>query len=191
MLRLALLAVVALLAVGLSGCALEHRTNVRNVSQDDLAAGAEPYFDAGPVTYQIQITRQLNPFATEDVQYLAGVSNAQNLSGDQLWFGVFLWAKNQSKQSRLTADSFEIVDSSGTVYHPVALNPAVNPYAWTQQRLAPDGTEPSIDTTASTGPTGGGLILFDLNSSVYANRPLTLRIFPPGGGKSSNISLDL
>jgi hypothetical protein len=186
-----LLVAVALLAVGLSGCALEHRTNVRNVTQDDLAAGGEPYFDAGAVTYQVQISRALNPFSTEDVQYLAGISNAQKLPGNQLWFGVFLWAKNQSGRIALTAGNFVLVDSAGTVYHPVTLNPSINPYAWTQQRLAPNATEPALDSTASWGPTGGSLVLFDLNNAVYSNRPLILRIYPPNGGRPSNVALDL
>lgn len=189
--RLPLALVVALLASGLSGCALEYRTTLHNVSQDDLAAGAEPYFNVGPITYQIQITRQLNPFSTEDVAYLAGVSNAQKLPGDRLWFGVFLWAKNQSGKPQMTAHKFEIVDSSGAVYQPTKLNPSVNLFAWTQQRLGVNATEPGVDTIASDGPTGGGLILFDLPSTVYSNRPLTLRIFPPGGGPPSRVSLDL
>ena len=190
-LRLPLILAVTLLTVGLGGCAFEHRTTVRDVTQNDLAAGGEPYFNAGPVTYQIQITRPLNPFATEDSQYLAGVSNAQTLPGDRLWFGVFLWAKNQSDQPQLTANNFEIVDSAGTVYHPVRLNASINLYAWTEQRLSPDQTEPGVDTTASFGPTGGGLILFELSNSVYSNRPLTLRVFAPGRHHPSNISLDL
>ena len=31
------------------------------------------YVDAGPITYQLQISRQLNQYATEDSQYLAGL----------------------------------------------------------------------------------------------------------------------
>jgi len=189
--RLALLAAAALVAASLSGCIFEHRTNISDVTQNELAAGGEPYFDVGPITYQIQITRQLNPFATEDAEYLAGVSNAQKLPGNRLWFGVFLWAKNQSSQPELTANNFEIVDSAGTIYHPVRLNPSINLYAWTQQRLRPDDTEPGVDTTASFGPTGGGLILFDLSNQVYSNRPLTLRVFGPGASRPSNVSLDL
>jgi hypothetical protein len=190
-LRVSLIAVVALLAVGLSGCSIGYRTTVRDVTQNDLAAGGEPYFDVGPVTYQVQISRALNPFATDDAQYLAGVPNAQKLPGNQLWFGVFLLAKNQTDQPQLTATHFEIVDSAGTVYHPVHLNSTVNLYAWTAQRLGPNQTEPGIDTTAFYGPIGGSLVLFDLNSSVYSNRPLTLRVSAPGAGRPSNISLDL
>jgi hypothetical protein len=189
--RLPLVLVVGLLAAGLSGCGLDYRTTIHNVSQDALAAGAEPYFDVGTVTYQVQITRQLNPFATEDVGYLAGIPHAQMLPGDRLWFGVFLWAKNQTGQPQKTAGRFEIVDSSGTVYQPTKLNPSLNPYAWTQQTLDVNATEPGVDTTAWQGPTGGSLILFDLPSTVYSNRPLTLRIFPPAGGPPSRVSLDL
>ena len=189
--RLPLVALAVVLVVSLSGCAVEHRTNISDVTQADLAAGGEPYFEVGPVTYQIQITRQLNPFSTEDVGYLAGVSNAQTLPGTRLWFGVFLWAKNQASHPESTANHFELVDSAGTVYHPVTLNASINPYAWTGQRLGPNATEPAIDSTASFGPTGGGLVLFDLSNAVYSNRPLTLRVYAPGARRPSLISLDL
>ena len=60
---------------------------------------------------------------------------------------------------------------------------------WTAQTLQPLQTEPGADTTASYGPTQGGLILFKLNATVYANRPLTLDIH--SGGKTATISLNL
>ena len=39
-------------------------------------------------------------------------------------------------------------------------------------------------------PHGGSLLLFKLPTSVYSNRPLTLHIFSPSGGKGQ-IDLDL
>jgi hypothetical protein len=189
--RVSVLLALAVVALGVSGCGVEHRTDQKNVSQDELAAGGEPYFWAGAISYQVQITRQLNPYSGEDVQYLAGIHNAQNLPPNQLWFGVFLWAKNQSGIRALTARRFAIVDSEGTVFTPVALNPSINPYAWTQRELAPDAIEPALDTTASWGPTGGGLILFRLNNAVYSNRPLTLLVYAPGSHNPSRVSLDL
>ncbi len=189
--RLPLALAVGALAVGVSGCGLEHRTNQRNVSQNELSAGGEPYFWVGQVTYQVQISRQLDPYSTEDVQYLAGVKGAQSLNPQQFWFGVFLWAKNQAGHYASTADRFKLVDSNGDVFTPTPLNPSVNPYAWTSQRLSPDGIEPGGNTTASNGPTGGSLILFKLNQSVYSNRPLTLEIYAPGSTKPSKVSLDL
>ncbi len=62
----------------------------------------------------------------------------------------------------------------------MAINPSLNPYAWTAQSLAPGDTEPAPGTTASFGPTQGSLLLFKLPTSVYDNRPLTLEIRRPG-----------
>jgi hypothetical protein len=189
--RLLLLLATAALAVGVSGCGIEHRTNQTGISQDEFSAGIEPYFWVGPVTYQIQLSRQLNPYDPSDVQYLAGVSGAQSLTSQQLWYGVFLWAKNQTSGYVKTTDTFKLVDSAGQVFSPTPLNASVNPYAWTSQTLAPDGIEPVADSTASDGSTGGGLVLFKLNETVYSNRPLTLEVFAPGSSKPSKISLDL
>ena len=191
--RLPLLLAVAAVGVGVSGCSLEHRTNQTGVSQDELSAGGEPYFWAGPVSYQVQVSRQLNPYDSEDVQYLAGVKGAQDLGSQQFWFGVFLWAKNQSKHAAGTSSptTFKLIDSNGDVFTPTPLNPSLNPYAWTAQKLGPDAIEPAADSTASSGSTGGGLILFKLNQDVYSNRPLTLEVFAPGSSKPSKVSLDL
>ena len=186
---LVLVAVLATLA--LSGCAIDGRNNLKIISQTELASGAEPYFFAGNMTYQIQESRQLNPFDTGDVQYLAGLKNAQSIPGNMMWFGVFLWAKNQSKHIAMTTDHFTMTDSSGATYYPVKLNPQVNSYAWTAQALSPDGIEPNADSTASYAPIGGGLILFELPTSVYSNRPLTLDVYGAPGQKASTISLDL
>lgn len=161
------------------------------VSQPTSLLNNGVYVDAGPITYQLQVSRELNPFATEDRQYLLGLpAGTSSIGASQLWYGVFLWAKNQTNQEAPTASSFQIVDSSGNRYNPIHLDSSVNQYAWTQQTLGPSGVEPGPSTTAALGPTQGGLVLFKLPTSVYSNRPLTLEIFAPGGGKGS-ISLDL
>ncbi len=170
------------LAVGLGACGQE--------SQPSSSENDGVYVDAGPITYQLQVSRQLNQYAVEDRQYLAGLPEGQGrLTPSQLWFGVFLWAKNQTDESHATADKFTIIDTNGDVYHPTPLDAELNGYAWTQQILSPTGVEPAPNTTASFGPTQGGLLLFKLPTSVYSNRPLTLHIFPPSGAPAT-ISLD-
>ncbi|HEX8976183.1 MAG TPA: hypothetical protein VF781_06690 [Solirubrobacteraceae bacterium] len=150
------------------------------------------YVDAGPITYQLEISRVLNPYATEDSQYIRGLPAGTTApTPDEQWYGVFLWAKNQTQQPHVTTDNFAVVDTQGNTYYPVKLNPAVNPYAWTPQRLAPRQTEPGPDTTASSGPTQGQLLLFKIGNSAYANRPLTLEILGAGNQKLGTISLDL
>jgi hypothetical protein len=150
------------------------------------------YITAGPVTYQLQVSRLLNQFATEDRQYLSGVPAGQtSLSSTQAWYGVFLWAKNQTKQPQVTASNFDIVDTQGKHYYPLSINPSINPYAWTSKSLAPGASVPAPDTTASFGPTQGELLLFKLDTSVYDNRPLELEIRGPGRQLWGTISLDL
>lgn len=175
----------------MGGCGLSNRKTLTDVSQNELSAGAEPYFDVGPITYQVQESRQLNPFLPDDAQYFTGVAGAQNLAPSKLWFGVFLWAKNQTAQTHTTAGRFQLVDSSGHIYYPTTLNASSNPFAWSAMKLSQNGTEPALDSTAASGPTGGSLVLFEVDQSIYSNRPLTLEIFAPGATKPSTVSLDL
>jgi hypothetical protein len=152
------------------------------------------YVRGGPLTYQVEISRALNPYATEDSQYLVGLPQGISQPGaSQLWFAVFVWAKNFSTKTYTTvgADNFDIVDTQGNVYYPTTLNPSLNPLAWSAETLKPQGTEPAVDTLASGDPAQGSELLFKLDDSIYANRPLTLQIHVPGQARPSTISLDL
>jgi hypothetical protein len=173
----------AVLAAGLLGACGQ-------ISHPTTADNEGVYVDAGPLTYQVQLSRQLNPYSIEDRTYLSGVSTTAPKPNEE-WFGVFLWAKNSTHKDETTTDSFDIVDTQGTKYYPVAINSQINPFAWTAQMLAPKATEPAADSTASFGPTQGGLLLFKLNDSIYSNRPLTLEIHAPGQAQPSTVSLDL
>jgi hypothetical protein len=172
------------LGLGLSGCG---KTSHPPTTENDGV-----YITAGPLTYQLQISRQLNQYATEDRQYLTGVPADQaSLTGSQEWYGVFLWAKNQTESTHVTASDFDIVDTQGKHYYPLALSSSTNPYAWSSEPLAPGATEPGLDTTASFGPTQGAMLLFKLDTSVYDNRPLALEIRGPSRQLWGTISLDL
>jgi hypothetical protein len=185
--RILLIAATAIAALTLGACTISHR-----LERPRYADTEAQYVNAGGVTYQVQITRQLNPWATEDSAYLHGVQPALlKLAPDQLWFGVFIWARNQTHRDLNTTDTFTIRDSAGTVYRPTPIVAYANPFAWISQRLAPGGVEPAPDTMASYGPTQGGLILFKLYDSVYSNRPLTLNIYAPGQSFPTRVSLDL
>jgi len=178
------LAVAVSLALGLGACGQPSYPNVADANNNG------GYVQAGPITYQLQISRQLNPYSVEDHEYLTGVT-APPPGPDEEWYGVFLWAKNQTQEPATTTDSFDIVDTQGNVYYPVPIDASINPYAWTPQVLQPLGVQPTPGSTASTGPTGGQLVLFKINISAYANRPLTLQIRAPGEPRVSLISLDL
>jgi len=162
------------LAIGVAGCGNDP---ARRHAADPENFGV--YVWAGNITYQLQISRELNGFSTEDSQYLEGLPKSTvPPTANQEWYGVFVWAWNQTKQYQQTAplSAFDIVDTQGNMYHPYPINPAENPYQWTSQQLAPRATEPAPDTTAYFGPTQGQLLLFKIDTSAYANRPLTLQI---------------
>jgi hypothetical protein len=181
--RIWVLAAVLLLALGLAACGHKqaHPTTADNEGE---------YFYAGPITYQVQLSRELNPFDVEDKEYING-ANTTLPKPDEEFFAIFLWAKNQTDATHTTADTFSLTDTQGNRYYPIAINPRVNPYAWTPQSLEPQATQPAPDSTASFGPTQGGLLLFKINRSVYSNRPLSLQIYAPGQASPSAVSLDL
>ena len=173
------------LSLGLTGCGKVN--NPPNVENDGV------YEQAGNITYQLEVSRQLNQYSTEDSQYVKGVPAAdQTLGPSALWYGVFLWAKNQTKSPQRTTDDFDIVDTQGHHYNPIPLNSTLNPFAWTAQTLPPNAIEPAASTIAANGPTQGALLLFKLNESVYSDRPLTLEIRSPTTHQvEATISLDL
>jgi len=176
------------LAFGVAACG--HKQAHPTVADANNDGG---YVDAGPVTYQLEISRVLNPYSTEDSQYVKGLPvGTPPITGQQEWYGVFLWAKNQTDRPQTTTDKFVVTDTQGNRYYPLPLDPNLNPYAWTSETLQPLQIEPGPDTTASFGPTQGGLVLFKINNSAYDNRPLTLHILGPDGVRTlATISLDL
>jgi hypothetical protein len=183
-----LLSSLVILALGLTGCgnkpAFRHTADPGNFGV---------YVYAGPLTYELQISRELNGYSTEDSQYLAGLPTGTTApTPTQEWFGVFMWAWNQTKQSHYTVPltAFDVVDTQGIMYHPLAINPQANPYQWTSQLLPPKGTEPEPDTTAYFGPTQGQLLLFKISTTAYANRPLTLQIRGAQNQVQATIPLD-
>ncbi len=178
--------VLAATAPLLAACG-DHHTNFADANNNGT------YVKAGPVTYQLEVSRELNPYANEDSGYVTGVAKSQaTLPPDQEWYGVFLWAKNQTKQPQVTTDNFDITDTQGDVYYPIK---ASNPYMWTSQMLAPGAIQPNPNTTAGFGPTEGRLVLFKIYSSgtksAYSNRPLTLEIRGPSNKVWATVSLDL
>ncbi len=177
--RVLVLCLGVLAAAALSACA----------STTHTAAGADNngvYVTLGKVSYQLEVSRELNQYSVEDHDYLAGVASG-GPSAQQVWYGVFLWAHNSSKQPEPAADAFTITDTQNNVYHPVPVN---NQFAWTNEQIEPNSTEPAPGSTALSGPTQGGLILFKLPTSVYNDRPLTLHITAPSG-QQGTISLNL
>ena len=69
------------------------------------------YVDVGPITYQVQISRQLNPSDVEDRDYLQGLHGRRG-AADEVWFGVWMRVQNRSEHGAGN-DDFEITDTHG------------------------------------------------------------------------------
>lgn len=169
--RLALLpALAALLLAGpLTGCGKEKTTT--------FAENEGIYLDVGPLSYQIQISRQLNPKDIEDRNYFVGLDPAQaKLAPDEVWFGIFMRVQNTSKQSQPASRDFEITDTLEKVYTPVPIA-NTNPFTYKARDVGPGQLLPSTGSAAGGGPVGqGALLLFKLKLTSFANRPLELKI---------------
>jgi hypothetical protein len=150
------------------------------------------YIQAGPITYQLQVSRVLNPYSEQDKPYVQGLPDGfEQPKPNEIWYGVFLWAKNQHHHAYHTAGNFKIVDTQGNTYYPIGLDEAENPFAWQSELLKKNQIYPSPNSTAANSESQGALLLFKLNDSAFSNRPLTLYILNKQGRKLGSISLDL
>ena len=119
---------IALAAAGLLAAGCGDKQSVVTFAPDEGT-----YVQVGPLSYQVQISRYLNPGDIEDKAYLSGLpAGTQVDQKGQLWFGVFIRIKNYSKQTQIPPPSsgYVIDDTEGDQFHPVALNRKLNWYAY-------------------------------------------------------------
>jgi hypothetical protein len=175
---LASVALVLSASLALAACGDMHARVTTGTYAGEGGANA-PYLDVGPLSYQVQQSRQLNPANAEDAAYLQGLSPAeQQLAPDQVWFGVFLQVYNNSNQVHQAAVNITLSDAQGGVYLPVVPNPT-NLYAYRPVPVPANTTLPLPDTPAANGGTQGAVVLYKISVSSYDNRPLELKIINP------------
>ncbi len=182
--RTLLLAVLAL-AVVLSGCA------ERGPISDAGTEGS--YLAAGPLTYQVQISRELNASDVEDRAYLSNLGPGVTAPGPgEEWFGVWLQVKNESSAPARSTSNIRIVDTQGTMYEPIPI-PASNPFAYEAETLAPGAFQPTSNSPAASGPIQGSLVLFRIKTSAYQDRPLTMQLLSAEAPEKvqASVKLDL
>lgn len=174
-----LAAVFCVLAAGaaasaVAGCGEEETTHVIE---------GEP-LELGELSYNVQLTRFLNPDDTEDAEYLAGQPPEPR---GQSYLGVFLVIENHSEQALPSAEEYEIVDTQEQSFEPVD---SESPYALEIGGSVPaEGQLPLPDSTAQTGPIQGAMLLFLVDESVTENRPLELEI--GGEDAAGTVELDI
>ena len=150
------IAVIALAAVALfaSGCG-----NKEKVTR--FADTEGEYLDLGGLKYQVQISRQLNPFDVEDHSYLIGVPRTLvHLNPGESWFAVFIRVENNSDKPVQAAGSFQLSDTQGHKFQPLPIA-RINPFGYHGGFVAPNNTLPPASSVAQANESiNGSLVLF-------------------------------
>jgi hypothetical protein len=174
-----LLGLLLVLALALSACSDDSHTRVTTGTYAGESGQNAPYLNVGPLIYEVQLSRELNPADTEDASYLKGLTPAQRaLRPGEEWFGVFLQVYNETSLPHLAATSLTISDTQGNVYRPIVPAPT-NEFAYRGGLLGSKGRIPALDTVAANGPTQGALLLYKIRVVSLDNRPLELKIVDP------------
>ncbi len=189
--KLTPLALVVLAAIALGACGESH-TKVTTGTYAGESGKNAPYLDVGPLVYEVQLSRELNPYDREDAQYLQGLTPDQKKLGPgQEWFGVFVQVYNNGQQRQPVATDFSISDTQENIYTPIVPGPT-NEYAYRAGTVPGNGRLPELNTVAANGPTQGALLLFKIQIVSLDNRPLTFKIVDPDdAAQTASAELDV
>jgi hypothetical protein len=170
--RLTLVACVLAMAapLGLFACGEEH-PGVDEPAREGLA------LELDGITYNVFITRQLNPRVPPDGAYVTDEAPP----GETL-YGVFIQVCNHSGEPRETVSDFVVKDSQENEFEPEEL-PAANAFAYSPRTLEPDECIPEAGSVAQLGPSAGSMLLFQFPLETTENRPLELEMEAESGEK--------
>jgi hypothetical protein len=163
--RLALVACVLGLFVGLAACGSDEELGVDEPADEGLS------LELDGIDYNVFITRQLNPEIAPDDTYYTGPEPAP----DETLYGVFIQACNNSEERRETTDSFTVVDNQGNEFEPEQ-GEVGSVIAYEPGELGPEECIPESGSLAQLGPQAASMLLFRLPLENTENRPLELEI---------------
>jgi hypothetical protein len=185
MTRLATLALAVLAAFALTGCGNKVDTAIVGETEGI-------YVGVDGLTYQVQISRILNPASREDRAYLLGVPEDEaEPSAEEVWFGIFMRVENEGDQTRDATDAFRIHDTQETEYEPIELDTDVNVFAYEAGPVEPGELIPQPNAPAADNTIQGSLLLFKVSVESIGNRPLELEIESQRGGDNAIVDLDV
>jgi hypothetical protein len=182
--RIAMLSLAALAALAAGGCG--NKTDTAIVGETEGI-----YVSVDDLTYQVQISRIMNPSSAEDQAYMKGLPEGEEPAADEVWFGVFMRVENETDEELPAAEGFKIVDTQETEFEPVELDPEVNVFGYVPRPVPPGELLPPPNTPASDNTIRGELLLFRLKVQSLYNRPLELVIESASGGDDAVVDIDV
>jgi hypothetical protein len=172
-------ALLSLLAVLVLGACGDSHTRVTTGTYAGESGKAAPYLDVGALSYQVQLSRELNPENVEDASYLQGLTPAQRRLGPgQEWFAVFIQVYNNTSRPQQAATAITISDTQENVYTPI-VPLATNQFAFRGGIVPANSQLPPAGTITADGPTQGALLLYKIQIVSLDNRPIELKIVSP------------
>jgi hypothetical protein len=189
--KLSIAAAAALAAVALGACGSSHTRVTTGTYAGESGKGA-PYLNVGPLIYEVQLSRELNPANPEDAAYLQGLAPAESkLAAGEEWLAVSLQVFNDTSNAEQASSDITLSDTQGNLYS--ALQPdAVNLFAYRAGTVRSKGKLPEPGTPASFGPSQGELLLYKIKVISLDNRPIEIKIRnPQNPEESANAELDV
>lgn len=171
-------AAILLAAIALTACGDSH-TRVTTGTYAGESGQNAPYLNVGPLVYEVQLSRELNPANVEDAAYLQGLTPAQRkLNPGEEWFAVFIQVYNQTSTPHPAATGMTISDTQNNVYYPIVPAEA-NDFAYRGGVIPGNSKVPVPGSVAATGNTQGALLLYKIQVVSLDNRPLKIHIVDP------------
>jgi hypothetical protein len=172
------LALLGLAALALSACG-NSETRVTTGTYAGESGQNAPYLNVGPLVYEVQLSRELNPANVEDAAYLQGLTPLQRrLAPGQEWFAVFIQVYNHSSVPHPGASTVTISDTQSNVYSPIVPD-QTNQFAYRGGFIPADSRVPTPSSVAANGGTQGALLLYKIQIVSLDNRPLKIHIVDP------------
>ena len=182
--RIVLLALAALAALAAGGCG--NRTETAIIGETEGI-----YVSVDELTYQVQISRILNPASVEDQAYLAGLPEGEEPTAEQVWFAIFMRVENETQEELAATDTFTIVDTQDNHFEPIELDPELNEFSYEARPIPSGELLPEANSPASDNTIQGALLLFKVDIQSLYNRPLELEIESLSGGDNATVDLDV
>jgi hypothetical protein len=171
--------------MGVAACGAEEETELLDGEEIHAVVEGEP-LELGDLSFNIALTRFLNPKDTEDSEYLRGLPPPP-LGQDYL--AVFMKVENEGDEDRRLPGEQEVrvEDTTGAEYEPVELDPVFG--LDLGGIIEAGGEAPNDDTAAASGPVQGAIVLFLVDQDVSNNRPLDMIILAEG--EEGLVTLDI
>jgi hypothetical protein len=172
------LATALAVALALTACG-NSETRITTGTYAGESGKNAPYLDVGPLVYEVQLSRELNPANVEDAAYLQGLTPTERvLKPGEEWFAVFIQVYNHTSTPHQVATGMTISDTQENVYTPISL-PETNEFAYHGGLIPAKSRIPAYGTVAANGGTQGAMLLYKIQVVSLDNRPLKIHFVDP------------